>query len=128
MSVESFDPASLAQSLDNQTIDALCALAPDGDQCELSAEDVARYAFAIKHSGWQERSATLEEEQVRDLIRLFTLGEECYPQWAAGSKSPVIALVRELKNRGIDSRELTRWIKAHTSNKFLPHGSLMDRL
>ena len=27
-----------------------------------------------------------------------------------------------------DPADLTRWIKAHTTNRFLPHGSLMERL
>jgi hypothetical protein len=40
----------------------------------------------------------------------------------------VIAIVRELRHRGSYPKELTAWIKAHTTNRFLPYGSLADRL
>jgi hypothetical protein len=128
MSVESFDPGSLQQGLDGGVVAALCALAPAGDDCELDREDITRFAYASKHNGWAEAAGGLDNGQIQRLIRLFTLGEERYPEWAGGAKSPVIALVRELKKRDVDSTELIRWIKTHTSNKFLPHGSLMDRL
>ena len=44
------------------------------------------------------------------------------------ARSPVIAIVRELRRRGSYPKELTVWIKAHTTNRFLPYGSLADRL
>ena len=37
-------------------------------------------------------------------------------------------MVRELKRRGRFEVALTTWIKANSTNRFLPHGSLMDRL
>jgi hypothetical protein len=45
-----------------------------------------------------------------------------------GPKSPVIALARALRKRGEYPDDLTAWIKVNTDNRFLPHGSLMDRL
>ena len=53
--------------------------------------------------------------------RLFTL-------LASVSFAPVIPLVAELKRRGDYPNDLTAWIKANTDNRFLPYGSLMDRL
>ena len=50
------------------------------------------------------------------------------PNWEALGRSPVIPLVAELKRRGRYPRELTGWIKANTTNRFLPYGSLLDRL
>jgi hypothetical protein len=39
-----------------------------------------------------------------------------------------VPLVALLKSRAAYPSELTRWIKTNTSNRFLPYGSLMDRL
>jgi hypothetical protein len=128
MSVESFDPSAAPTGLDDETIAALCALVPSDDTLTLSAADVSRFAPASKHEDWSGKVACLADDDIVGLIRLFTLGEEQYAEWSAGAQSPVVALVRELKSRGVYTPELTRWIKGHTSNKFLPHGSLMDRL
>jgi hypothetical protein len=40
----------------------------------------------------------------------------------------VIPLARLLKSRGDYPEDLTAWIRAHTGNRFLPYGSLLDRL
>jgi hypothetical protein len=61
-------------------------------------------------------------------VKIFTLGEMTFPGWIAEDKSAVIPLVKALKATGGYDKTLTRWIKAHTSNKFLPHGNLADRL
>lgn len=60
-------------------------------------------------------------------IRFATLAERL-PGGEVGAKSPVIVMARELKVRGDYPETLTKWIKAHTRNRFLPHGNLMDRL
>ena len=51
-----------------------------------------------------------------------------FVSWKADAKSAVVPLVRALKQRKAYDKALTGWIKANTDNKFLPHGSLMDRL
>ena len=61
-------------------------------------------------------------------IRFFTLAEARLRGFEAGAKSPVIPLARALRQRGEYPDGLTAWIKAHTDNRFLPHGSLLDRL
>ena len=128
MSVESFDPSAANAALSDDDVETLCRLAPANDDIDLADGDVAKFSAASKHEGWAEKATALDDADLEGLIRLFTMGGEKYPSWAAGAKSPVIALVRELKSRGTYRPELTSWIKAHTTNKFLPHGSLMDRL
>ena len=79
-------------------------------------------------SDWVAKLAEVNEATLTGLIWLFTLGEMALPGWTAGERSPVPALVRRLKQAGAFDPELSRWIKANTDNKFLPHGNLMDRL
>ena len=71
----------------------------------------------------------LDAEELEALARLFTVIEQ-QPGFEAGAKSPVIALCRRLrKHLDADAfAELVRWIRAHSDNRFLPHGSLQDRL
>ena len=61
-------------------------------------------------------------------LRALTLAEETVPGCEAGAKSPVIGLARLLRERGDYPADLTAWIKAVSSNRFLPYGSLLDRL
>ena len=83
-----------------------------------------------RHGGrcdWQAAAQGLEAEEIERLVRFYTLAE-ALPGWEAGAQSPVIPLARELKARDAWPDDLTAWIKAHTDNRFLPYGSLMDRL
>jgi hypothetical protein len=93
-------------------------------------EEIARYAplMRLTPERWSEVAQTLSVTQIESLIRVLTIGEMKLPGWEAKAKSPVIPLVAELKRRGSHRKELTAWIKAHTTNRFLPYGSLMDRL
>ena len=77
---------------------------------------------------WTAAAREETADQVVAWIRFFTLAEARLPGFEAGAKSPVIALARALRERGEYPGELTAWIKAHTDNRFLPHGSLLDRL
>jgi hypothetical protein len=70
----------------------------------------------------------LPDADLDALARLYTLAEARDPAWEAGARSPVIAFFAELKARGADTAELASWIRAHSENRFLPHGSLQDRL
>jgi|TARA_B110000263_G_C15270774_1_gene493365 hypothetical protein len=67
----------------------------------------------------------LDDGELDDLIRLFTLAEMQLPGWEAGKKSPVIYLVRILKARDAFSADLRRWVKANTDNRYLPNGSAL---
>lgn len=130
MSVESFDPSAAGASVDGATIERLLQAAADAPEFGLSALERSHFAGLMSQAPdvWTDAVAELPSSRVEALIRFFTLAEETISGWQAGAKSPVIPLVKVLKARGDYQRELTQWIKANTSNRFLPHGSLMDRL
>lgn len=128
MTVGSFDPSAANTKLDVDMARELLGLLDGDDLAELDAEQASKYAPLVTHLQWAESAKQFSDAEVEKLIRIFTLGEEQHSAWAAEEKSAVIALVRELKTRGTYDKSLTRWIKSVSSNKFLPHGSLLDRL
>ncbi len=132
MSVEPFDPSALALKLDERVLNELAGAAARLDEADfgLTRERISALAAVARQDGkndWPAAAAELDSTQLIDLIRLFTLAERL-PGWEAGSRSPVIALAQELKRRGDYPEDLTSWIKGNTDNRFLPYGSLMDRL
>ena len=95
----------------------------------LSAAELRRLAPSARldFGVWE---AAAESEASAELIawlRFFTLAEARLPDFAAGAQSPVIPLARTLRRRGDYAPALTRWIKANSANRFLPHGSLQER-
>ena len=132
MSVESFDPnakpASLGAEVLAELLDAARSL--ETDDFGLTSERIGALAAVARHEGdadWATAAVGLDPAELVALIRLFTVAERL-PGWAAGPGSPVIPLARELKKRGAYPDDLTAWIKARTDNRFLPYGSLLDRL
>jgi len=131
VSVGSWEPGS--RSIKPADVDRLVEAA---DQLEaqdfgLSADEIARFAALARHEGavdWQAAVAQRPSAEVERLIRLFTLAEMRFTGWESGARSPVVPMVATLKARGDYPSTLTRWIKERTSNRFLPHGSLLDRL
>ena len=74
---------------------------------------------------WEAATTSLNDDDVIALMQFFTLAENL-PGWEAGEQSPVIWLGKVLKKRGTGiNKELTLWIKKHSDNRFLPHGSLL---
>jgi hypothetical protein len=67
----------------------------------------------------------LNNDGLISLIRLFTLAEKQLPGWDGGKLSPVIYLVRILKQRSGFEAELRRWIKSNTDNRYLPNGAVL---
>lgn len=132
MAVDSFDPATLLAKITPEIIHKLLAAAADLDRpgLGLDAEALAQIPGIAKHGpvDWAEAVKPLPDEAIEALIRVFTRGERDLPGWEAGARSPVVPMVRELKRRGRFDAALAAWIKANTTNRFLPHGSLMDRL
>jgi hypothetical protein len=130
MSVNTYDPKATTQSIDADLVRQLCLLALSLANGELALDDadVERFSVLTSHPDWSAHADSLSDAEVSALIRVLTLGEMQYASWTAGEKSPVVSLVKVLKKRGSYDAEFTRWIKAHTTNKFLPHGSLLDRL
>ncbi len=129
MTVESFDPGAVQAPLLESDARALLAEAQvQDDQLVLASERASHFARFAVHDGWQALAQQFTDAELLQLCRIFTLGEMQLAGWTAGDKSPVIALVAELKRRGSFTTDDKRWIKAHTDNRFLPHGNLMARL
>ncbi len=131
MGVESYDPNADAVTLDAATLTRLLeAAALPPPEFGLSQTERGRFASlsGLRAGVWAQGVAELDSEAIESLIRFFTLAEEAISGWQAGAKSPVIALIKVLKSRDAYAPALTAWIKVNTTNRFLPYGSLMDRL
>lgn len=80
--------------------------------------------ITLDASAWTETSQTLSDEQILHLIRFFAVAENL-PGWEAGDKSPVIPLAKSLRKRGVRlEKELLKWIRSVSDNRFLPYGPL----
>ena len=77
---------------------------------------------------WAARLDAISSDELVGWIRFLTLAEARLPGFEAGAKSPVIPIARVLRNRGDYPEDLSAWIKANTNNRFLPYGSLAERL
>ncbi|AJQ96741.1 hypothetical protein [Gynuella sunshinyii] len=116
------DAAVLAKFL-NLTDEQTASLAEHLDAPTLADN---QYLMNLDLAAWQAVADNFDDTEIRRLIRFFTLAEAQLPGWEAQEKSPVIWLCRILKQRGqFPDKELTRWIKAHTKNRFLPYGSVL---
>ena len=96
----------------------------------LSAAEVANWAPLMKLPAdvWAPLIAIQDDAKLIRIAKWLTVAEMKLPGWEAGARSPVIAIVRELRRRNAYPKELTAWIKANSTNRFLPYGSLADRL
>lgn len=61
-------------------------------------------------------------------LRVLTIAERDVQGCDAGAKSPVIDIAGLLRERGDYPDDLTAWIRSVSANRFLPYGSLADRL
>ena len=132
MSVGTWNPSAQITELSAPVLDELLAAAgrPGGEDFGLSAADIERLA-GCAHTNrvdWKAASQNLSDGQAINLIRFYTLAEGRFRAWKAGSHSPVIVLAGTLRARGAWPAGLTAWIRSHSDNRFLPYGSLMDRL
>ena len=134
MSIGSWDPKHTAPGkyrIDAASLARFVALSHD-DQLEvlthtLSDDEKQRHAAIMKQPAedWRHVAQSLSDDEIVHLIRFFTLAEHL-PGWEAGDTSPVIYLNRALKSRGSQlPREILFWIKANSSNRFLPNGPLI---
>ena len=100
-----------------------------GEHLEAPLRARLRAAMQAPPGALDEAIADLADADAVDLARLFTI-VEAQPGFAAGARSPVVPLARPLRARldGEAFAELVSWIRAHTENRFLPHGSRQDRL
>ena len=127
MTVDSFDPQAMKGVVTPEHVAQWLTLA---ERCGLDTESpsidkvYAALAASILLPGWDRVCDDLSDTELETLIRLFTLGEMQHGSWQAGAGSPVVPLVKVLKQRGNFDLGFARWIKAHTTNRFLPHGDL----
>lgn len=138
MAVGSFDPSNKNSTSDVNSGDLLdfsrASQALEAENFGLDELAIARLAPLARHApgsggaDWALVAESMDDSTIVDLIRLFTLAESRLSGWESGAKSPVVALAALLRRRDAYPKELTGWIKANTSNRFLPYGSLMDRL
>lgn len=137
MAVESWDPGGAKAGLTPEKLARLLEAArhPDDPQFGLTAPAAGELAPLARHqrgSGagvdWERAAEPLADDDIVALIRLFTLAEAKLSGWESGDASPVIPLAALLKRRGAYPEDLTPWIRAHSDNRFLPYGNLMDRL
>ena len=132
MSVGTWNPAEQITELSAEVLDELlsAAVRSGAEDFGLSPADIERLAGCAHANrvNWQAAPEALGDDQMIALIRFYTLAEGRFPAWKAGSNSPVIVLAKALRARGTWPTDLTAWIRANTDNRFLPYGSLMDRL
>ncbi len=128
--VDNWDPAS--QTLGQSHRELLNEVATTVKDRTLHLErgqlDSLRALYLITAQTWLEFAADKTDEELFNWIKVLTLCPEQYPGFADGARSPVIPLVRVLRQRDAFTTTINRWIKEHTTNRFLPHGSLTDRL
>lgn len=114
-----------------RVLDRLAAgVATGSDVLEVDDDGKARLREIINAEA-AERERFFSDRASRRLVawlRVLTLADETIPGCDAGAKSPVIALARLLRGRGDYPANLTPWIKSVSGNRFLPYGSLADRL
>lgn len=84
-----------------------------------------RPLMTLGETPWTEAAKSLDNDQLLHLVRFFTVAEAQLEGWEAGEQSPVIWLAKALRRRkSPPSKELLRWIRAHSDNRFLPYGPL----
>lgn len=94
----------------------------------LSAEMVDELTSLMnqERTFWHQAANNLSTDEIICLVRFFALAEERHSQLYSGDNSPVIGLNQSLKKRHQSlPRELLLWIKSHSSNRFLPNGSIL---
>lgn len=128
--VEQWDPAKNSlRDLHRVILSKGAQQLEQGDLC-LSDTDQAelRSILLLGASSWEKFVDSIDSTTIIAWVKVLTISEQEYSGFECGAKSPVIPLVRVLKRRNEFPSDLTSWIKSHSRNRFLPHGSLLDRL
>jgi hypothetical protein len=119
-----------ARSVDHPMLEKCLALAAtiaevvSAQDLEAAGLHTENWLMDLEPAAW-EVAKDLDADGISKLIRFFTLVEMNVSGWEAGKKSPVIPLVRILKDRGEFDPTLRKWIKANTDNRYLPYGSAL---
>lgn len=134
MSIENWQPASEPSTVNIQDLqlEEFIALGHE-DEVEshtqnLTPEQIKKLHLSIKQTRqfWMQAAKEISTQELHHLIRFFTLAEEHNSELQCGNDSPVIAFNKTLKkrDRALDKNFLL-WIKEHSSNRFLPNGSIL---
>ena len=87
-----------------------------------------RELMAASLDQWQALVDDTASATLAKWLRVVVLAEVRLPGCERGAKSPAILMARSLRARNAYPKELTGWIRSVSDNRFLPYGSLLDRL
>ena len=130
LSVQSWDPAARELTSAHREILQKASERMRSAGLQLSEEEQAllRPVMQLGADLWLSFISPEATDDIVAWIRLLTLIERDLSGFEAGDKSPVLPMLRELKKRNAVPTDLFAWIRANTRNRFLPYGSLGDRL
>lgn len=118
-------------SIDTAWLKRCVVLSDDASLAALPApftdDELQRHSVVMRlgMEPWKAVAETLSNEELIALIRFFTVAEERISGWEAGAESPAIWLNKILRQRGEKlSVDMLRWIRANSSNRFIPNGGL----
>lgn len=97
---------------------------PENLALSMSQEQMSTDKRLMSHTDWSV-AEQLTDSELESLIRFFTLAEGQLTDWHGGKHSPVIALVKHLKQRSSFDPELRKWVRANTENRYLPNGAIL---
>ena len=128
--VQGWDPAQNALTKRHYEIISTAISQLDSTTVELSEDEQAllRPTMNLAANDWREFVRHVETPELVNWIKVMTLIERDIQGFDVGAKSPVLALIGVLRNRNAVPAGLFKWIRANTANRFLPYGSLADRL
>ena len=129
MTVNTWQPA-VPQALSSALLEQLLAVLPNQELTDIKNQipsaDIEPFAALMKSGGESWKVADiLADDDIKRLVIFLTLAEQQLSGWEAGKLSPVIDLVRILKERQAFHPELRKWIKANTDNRYLPNGPVL---
>ncbi len=135
MSVESWDPNATTQTksyrLENEVLLNIISQrqnSPDRPIADyFNEQELQNHSAMMKldKENWLKAIADLEEAQLLYLIEFLTLAEKQNSKWQAGADSPVIYIVKFMRQNKMPlSKDKLLWIKANSDNRFLPNGPL----
>ena len=130
VTVESWDPSATSLTSRHREILNHAASQLESETMQLTDDEQAllRPTMVVEAEAWLMFVAEESNASVEAWIKVLTLVERDFNGFEAGNRSPVLTLINALKSRDALPDDLFTWIKAHTQNRFLPYGSLADRL
>lgn len=130
MTVESWDPSATSLTSRHRVILNHAASQLESETLQLTEDEQAllRPTMVVEAGVWLTFVAEESNASVEAWIKVLTLVERDFNGFEAGNRSPVLTLINVLKSRDALPDDLFTWIKSHTQNRFLPYGSLADRL